>query len=978
MRIFARGLFTTSAMVATLAVAPTPALAQAQTFDFNIPAQPLDSSLRAFARASHQQIMFDRELVRGKTSPALKGTYSADAAVALLLEGSGLAAKRTNGGSWVVSSSTGTPQGNALAGAPNAGTESASSSSGEVTEPAAAGAGAKIEEIIVVGSRLGARNGDKGAAPVTSFDRQAIEKLGVTNVADVFNYLPQQSFSVSEGINFAGARVVRLRGLGLGNTLVLINGRRVITSALQGAGNVFDLNTIPITAVERIDVLADSASAVYGADAVGGVVNVILKSRVGTPELDLYYGSADGGGDEKSAALSAGIAKGRFRANVTLDYFKRDFLLGTERDIYANSDFRRFGGNDARSIISNPGNISSTTAANLPGLPSRTAAVPVGSTGVGLTPADFLATAGRQNLENLGQFRSVLPKAERFGAVGWLEADITSNVTLFGEFLYSKRREVSQTVPAFLISRTVPAANPFNPFGAPVAVTYLFEGLGPQRIPNRSELTRYVVGGRGELGNWQWEANVLHSGEAGRSQTENNVDTARVNAALASTDPATALNVFQDGPGGSDALLQSLVLTPVVQRYRARATQVSAFARGPLFYLPAGSVDIVVGGEARKESLFFNNGAVDADRKTEAAFFELRAPLIGEAQSIPLVRRLTLTTAGRYDHYSDFGGTYNQQYGVEWQVAAPFLLRGTHGTSFRAPSLFELFSPRSNSTGLVTDPRRGNAQTAVTIISGGNPDLGPEKARSTSVGFVIASKAKPAARLSVNYYHIVQNRRAVGFSQLVILANESAFASRVTRATPTPADIAAGFPGAIQTIDISATNFGKLKTSGFDFDLSGFFKTPIGSFSPRITATLVTKFETVDLPGSAPVDRVGVANPQGTIPKLRANAALDYSNGPVNLTATGRYTKGYADVNTGGVRTGRHIPDVWLFDAQAMLDLGQSAPGSSWLRGLSLRAGVINLFDKKPPFSAVSGLGFDTSLADNRGRFGYLALSKKF
>jgi iron complex outermembrane receptor protein len=947
-----------AALAASTAIGAYSTPAFAQQASFEIPAGSLQSALDAYGRQSGRPILYKVDEVRGVHSAGYRGLAAPDEALRAILANTGFTVRAGAGRSVAI-----VRLGNGPAAEPAA-------SSGQ-----GAGSGG---DIVVTGSRLTARSGDGGSAPVTSFNRDMIDKLGVTNVADVLNYLPQQSFSVPEGIAFAGARVVRLRGLGLGNTLVLINGRRVVTSSLQGAGNVFDLNTIPLAAVERVDVLSDSASAVYGADAVGGVVNIVLKNRVGSPEINLYYGSADGGGDERRISLSAGLAKGSIRANATLDYFERDFLLGTERDIYANSDFRRFGGNDARSIISNPGNIASTSSANLPGLPSRTAAVPEGSTGVGLTPADFLATAGRQNLESLGAFRSVLPQAERYGAVGWVEADVTSNVTLFGELLYSKRREVSQTVPAFLISRTVPASNAFNPFGVPVAVTYLFEGLGPQRIPSRSELTRYVVGGRGQIGKWSWEANLLRSSESGRSQTENNVDTARVNAALASSDPATALNVFQDGPGGSETLLRSLVLAPIVQHYRARATQAQAFVRGSLFDLPGGSVEIVAGGELRKESLFFNNGTVDADRKTGAAFFEVRVPLVEEAQAIPLVKQLIFTTAGRYDHYSDFGGTYNQQYGLEWRLTPALLLRGTHGTSFRAPSLFELFSPRSSSAGLVADPRRGNAQTPVTIISGGNPDLEPEKARSSSVGFVVSSKDRTNARFSVNYYHIVQNQRAVGFSQLVILANESAFAGRVSRATPTPADIAAGFPGAIQSIDISSTNFGKLTTSGFDFDLSASIGTPIGSFSPRVTATLVTKYETVDLPGTAAVDRVGIANPQGTIPDLRVNAELDYSNGPVHLTGIGRYRAGYADVNTGGVRTGRHIPQMWSFDTQAMLDLGRAVPSSPWLKGLRVRAGVINLFDEKPPFSAVSGLGFDTSLADNRGRFGYLALSKQF
>ena len=168
-------------------------------------------------------------------------------------------------------------------------------------------------------------------------------------------------------------------------------------TAANAAFNAFDLNMIPIAAVERVEVLSDAASAVYGADAVGGVVNLILKRELERVEADVRYGAASGGAEERRASLSGGFGTERVNASLVLDYFDREFLLGAERERWRDQDYGRFGGTDSRSANANPGNITSRTGANLPGLSSTWAAVPVGSTGIGLTPADFEATAGQRN-----------------------------------------------------------------------------------------------------------------------------------------------------------------------------------------------------------------------------------------------------------------------------------------------------------------------------------------------------------------------------------------------------------------------------------------------------------------------------------------------------------------------------------------------------------------------------------------------------
>ncbi|HEX2493854.1 MAG TPA: TonB-dependent receptor, partial [Steroidobacter sp.] len=564
----------------------------------------------------------------------------------------------------------------------------------------------EIQEIVVTGSRLKVPDREY-AAHVVILDRVKIDELGVASVAELIRYVPQMPYAFADGFQFGGAQFAEMRGLGVDTTLVLINGRRTVPTAINVAVNAFDLNTIPLAAVERVEILSDSASAVYGADAVGGVINVVLKREIDRPVVEASYGTANGGGEEQRASLSSGYAGERAHASFVLDYFDRDFLLGEARARWADQDFRRFGGFDWRSSATHPGNISSRTGGNLPGLPSPFAAVPEGSSGVGLTPSDFLATAGVRRMASPFAWRSVVTQAERRSAAGLLEYDWTPSLTTFAELLYAQRTSVSQSEPATLTNARVPASNPFNPFGVDVSASYAFEGIGPRHTVAEQTLERALGGARGALGAWEWEAAGLFTQEDSSSWTDNAVNVALANAALASTDPATALNVFQDGPGGSQALLQSLLMRPLT-RVSSDGEQLSAFVRGPLFSMAAGEVQVVVGGERRKEAVDFD-GAVQLDhtRTVEAGFAEVRVPLVGGEFRWPAVHELSLTLAGRQDHYSDFGGTFNPQYAVRWAPHKDLLLSASYGTSFRAPAIFELFSPRREIVGnVVIDPRR--------------------------------------------------------------------------------------------------------------------------------------------------------------------------------------------------------------------------------------------------------------------------------
>lgn len=985
--------FVTYVCIGLLSLPGSPAFAQAlDAVQVDIAAQPVGDALNQFAEQSGLQVVLYADDAEGIEVAAVAGEFEhAGLALDTLLASTGLEYSFINERTVAVTADKddeAEDSGNSRTAPRPVMTAQASEEANEDTtgrnrasSPSSDGKDSRIEEVVVTGSRLKGI-ADAGPAPVTIISREQIDETGASTVADVFKYVSQQSYTFSEERNFGAAQHVELRGIGADTTLVLINGRRTVPSAANVASNAFDLNSIPLAAVERVEILSDSASAVYGADAVGGVVNIITKSEITRPAAMIQYGGAEGGAEELRMSASHGLAKERLRASLSLDYFERDYLLGAERDRYADQDFTRFaGGIDRRSTATNPANITSRSTANLPGLPSGSAAVPIGSTGIDLSPSDFLATAGQTNRVSLGSYQSIIPEAQRYSAVITTELDLRENFMVFGELFYNDRTTRSRSSPSSLSDALVPALNPFNPFGVDVSASYLFTGIGPRQNVIESTLYRGVAGLRGDIGAWEWESSVLATTEEGASWTENAVDSARVSAALSATDPMQALNVFQDGPGGSPDLLNSLIAEPTVSDYQSDGTQVSAFVRGSPWSIPAGPLDIVLGGEWRREDIFFDSGStfVSDDRTVSAAFGEVRVPILGADRDARLLNEVTLTLAGRYDEYSDFGGAFNPQAGLVWRPISDVTLRASYGTSFRAPALFELYAPRRGFSGIsVTDPRRNNETASIVQFTGGNPDLESVEGKSSTAGIIYTPSMLPDLRLSASYWRIELDRRVSTFSAQLVLANESQFPERVVRQDPTPADISAGLPGALISIDGSRINFGELKTSGIDIAVAYGVDTSLGRVDSRLSATWVDRYTTVQTPGSAEMNRIGIYSREGSIPRWRGVWALTFARDAFALSCTARYVSAYDAATFAGVRTGRVLPAQTLVDVQASVDLGEllDNPGAVLSRA-TLTVGANNIFDKAPSFLETATSGYDLQ-GDFRQRFVYVRLAKSF
>jgi len=952
----------------------------ARAMAIDIRAQAMADALNDWAQQTGMQLIVpDEEPTNQLRAPAVKGKLTPLAALEKLIAGSPLTYSFVNARTVAV----------------RQGTRMATRPTLDMDDLKRAGLDmmfASLDEVIVLGSRLPMPKADprtnpyiETPVPVTVFNREKIESLGASSVPDLLKFLPQQPSRRSEGTFRSGAQNVELRGLGFDTTLVMINGRRTLASAASLGSNIFDLNSIPVTAVERVEVLSDSASAIYGADAVGGVVNVVLKKDIEHPTLDLHYGVADGGADERRAAFSYGFSKGRLHTSLLLDYFDRNFLLGAERDRMNNQDFRRFGGADWRTGSANPGNVTSRSSANLPGLPSRTAAVPSGSTGVGLTPADFLATAGQRNLVSLGQYTSIYPETRRRGAAAFIDFDVNPQVKAFGELYFFNRHTMVQSDPVQLTNARVSAANPYNPWsssGTDVSVDFLLSGVGPRQTVTKANLRQGVAGLRGEAGKWDWEVSLLRTDEDSSAVLRNEVNLSRVNAALLQSDPALALNPFQDGPGGNAELLASLRSEPHYA-YRSAATQAAAALRGKLFSVPAGEIEAVIGGEWLKADMLFREAVfIERDREVAAGFAELRIPLVAADMNLPAVNALTLTLAARHDHYNDFGNTFNPQYGLVWKPLDSLMLRASYSTSFRAPSLFELYSPRQVNPGvLIPDALRNNLISPVTFITGGNENLEPTEAESFSAGFVFAPAAISGLQLSSSYWRIHMDQRVKILPFNIVITHADEFPGRIQRADPTPLDIAAGRPGALTSLDISRVNFGTVETDGVDSAVAYAVETPAGTFSSSVSATWVAHFSEIDIPGSPMVDRVDRANLQGTIPRWRVVGTLAWKKRSVGASVSARYLPSYSDANgLTGAPTGESLGAQTFVDLQGSIDFAKLwSERIPWASGLKLIVGASNVFDKEPNFAVVgSSLGTDPTQSDLRQRFIYMRLSTSF
>jgi iron complex outermembrane receptor protein len=1008
--------FILSAMVgATLALSAIEAGAQAtpgeRQVSLTIESTSLAIALDKWAQQSGFQIFVqDWEDAKRLTAPSLMGTFSAQAALEQLLKGTQLTyvwlndravsiRKRVPPTVPTALQSSGAlervevPQLQlaplaAEGGVQGGGARGAQAGRGHVDGPEIEDL-EELEEIVVTGSRL--LRSSAGAAPVVLYDRKQIERSGHPTLNEFLNSLPSVSVAMNSFASrtYVGAATIQLHGLPMGTTLVLVNGRRVGPSSGQSSVGyeIFDLNSIPLEAVKRVEVLSAGSSAVYGSDAIAGVVNIVLNDDLDGLTVRANYGTA-AGTDRSGAGLTWGTRSSNYSVSITASYQKETELGGTERSITADNDYSRFGGADTRlPFYCSPGNVYSVDGVSpLPGLGDATfAAVPTSLTGVATT-SDFEPTAGLENTCDIAALLSRIPESERTGLFAHGTYAISNETELFAEFMYSKNEVRETAVYASMFgthgfqSFTVSEANPYNPFGVRVGIGRSIPELQRQASEFPLTLVRPLIGLRGRLGaSWDWELAGWGAEDKSTLRISPVLDPVAVQNALDSSDPNTALNPFIDGVLGPASAISGLLGPDSTLESRGRRFTANGFIRGTVAHLPTGPLQAVLGAEYVDDSLkvtdpnqlvALGGEQVEFRRKGHAEFAELRVPVIGARSSEIDDARLVLTAAARYDYDELFGGETTPQFGLEWRPSASWLLRGTYGDAFKAPNLVALFRPTAETTTFVTDPRNGGELYATSESFGGNPDLKPETGRSQTLGIVYSSDIMRGLQISATHWDVHQEDAIQSIPAQTIVDNEDLFPGRVVR----------DGSGAISLVDSTSVNFGEIDVRGVDYQIRWEHEAGWWRLQPSLSATQTYHYTTALLPGLVKEDRVSRATQDYNFaPRWKASAALNWSAGPYDVNLSSRYVGAYRDylpLTSGEYRT---LGKFALFDINVRLDVTQMLSSSMpWGASSSVDVGAINALDKLPQFSNNIGFGFDGTQQDIRGRFVYARVSVKW
>lgn len=973
---------------------------------FDIGPQSLATALSEYARQSQQEILFAPTIVADKTTQGLRGMYLPLDALKQILGDTGLMFSTTPSGAILVQPAASSSDSSRASSAPrafNAGTadgterkagfwdrfrlaQNEPSSSSQTDRERVRPVGddrVELGEIVVVGSRLG-RTDKEGSQQVRIYSNEQIRRSGQGTVADFFNTLPEVSVMSIDGptSNYANQTTVQLHGLPVGSTLVLLNGRRV---QINNFG-FFDLNIIPLSAVERVEVLPVGASAIYGADSLAGAVNIILKKDLDGFEASARYGSGSGT-DETLASFAWGMQGERGGVSLVGSYHTKDELMGAARAVTADPEFNfftRFGLDDSCF----PGTVYSRNGGNLPGLSAPQAGIPPGLSSTA-TIADFTATAGQRNTCGLAKYTSALSPFDREGLLASGYYRLGDSAELFSEVLLS-HQEIDSSVgtPVSFTNRTLPASNPYNPFGEGVGVSYTYPGLRSTYL-RATNFIRPLVGLRGALGEkWSYELTGFtsydHSGV-----DETNPNFAAISAALTSSDPATALNPFSGGAPASPAVLASFVGTPVRVQVDSRNTTAEGILRGSVFDLPAGPLKTAFGVQYDKSTLHKHGGSVSVtntpytlERQAYSGFAEGHVPLLAGSQVAR--ERLALDAAVRYDHSDDFGSETTWQAAMAWRPFDSLLLRGGYATSYQAPQLQQLGGGVAsfNTAGWI-DPFRGNTRIGPTPQrSGSNLNLQAQTGVSRQLGIVYSSRELPGLEVSLTYWDIGIEKFIARPNTPDLISFPDLFPGAVTRAPPSAQDIQNGFLGPITSINATFTNFGDYDVSGFDFDLSYSIQTALGRFAPSISLTQVNEFTSALTPSTPPTDKVNQADGTGFAPRWKGTVALNWKRGAYSANLAGRYIGRYNDYLVNQFGLNRSYPhdlgDFWLTDVNLRYDAGAALAGrSKWLAGAYFELGAVNVFDELPQSSYIFG-GYDDQQGDIRGRFVYGVLGVKW
>ena len=869
----------------------------------------------------------------------------------------------------------------------------------------------KLERVEVTGSAI-KRLADETALPMQVITRADIVKQGLTTAAEIVSRISAATNNLTDGGSIAyggfrdqmGMNAANLRGLGVSSTLVLLNGRRMANFASPGDASGVDLNSIPAAAIERVEVLLDGASSIYGSDAIGGVINFITHRSYTGVELNASYGdSSEGGANKKTASIAGGIgdfdrdgfnifAVADLQKTGSLNAKQRQFITdldipGRLPDLLSSATFPgnmrlarsqrdlliadKFSSNGKTVIGSRNINPAAAKGCN----PPATLYLPDGIGGVDGCTYDYM-----RDIE-------LYPKSEKSSLFSRATFKLGGGHQLFAEAALNRAKTLYAGTPN-RVDADMDVSKVSSLAGTSLAkldaddedrIITVRTRLGEAGL-RTSELVstgqRYVAGVNGLLANWDYELAYNHSVS---SVSDRNYQGYLNEKMIRDGFAAGTLNAFGPSNAAGLALYDKAQIRGEVRNAKGTMDSVDFKASRSLMAMAGGDLALALGGEFRREKQNYHQSEAlaqdlilgetsqgpDADfgrsRKVSAVFAEVSAPLTKE---------LELQAAVRYERYQTSGNATSPKLGLKYVPMKELLLRASAGAGFRAPSLSDLYRPvTEGSSATLVDPvcMAADPENTVTDCSDiwttlnfSNAKLKPEKSRQFSLGAVL--EARSGMSFNLDYWNIEKRDLISALGVDSILANLGKYGGLVHRDED----------GVIDHIDLVKENRGGMKISGLDLgvNLSG-LKSGIGSFGLRANGTLTLNSEQQTGNGDPFYSNLGHFINDGVVQRWRHTVSLDWSQGAFGATLTNSYLSGYTDQTIVG-KVDRKVTQYSLWDLT-----GSWAINSA----LSVRAGVKNLLDTAPPFSQQAWFflsGYDPSYTDPRGRFFFVSARYSF
>jgi iron complex outermembrane receptor protein len=952
---------------------------------FNLPAEPLPQALIDFYHQSGVQPGFaaTTQLVQAKSNP-VSGMMASSKALDLMLKGTGYTYRfDTDDSVDILPVDNGAQKPAAVA---------------RVTAPAprrpADQDAGRLEQVDVTGSLI--HGVQDAVAPLIYLKQQQLAMADYETVQDALYSQPiislngpREDLGIDANAQYGAG--LDLRGLGVGATLVLVNGERQPLSGVDG--DFVDVSTIPLTAVERIEVLPDGASAVYGSDAIAGVINIIMRNNFDGAQSQLRYGTAGGGRRETMASQLLGTHWSGGHAMLAYQHSDETPLAAAERPYAANADKTPYGGGNYDSYYSYPGNILNPAT----GLPEY--GLPAAQNG----QAPMMAALSPSiNLQNQFAGAQLFPDVTANELYATAAQDLSEKLQLFFEGRFAERDALENGLPDTALLTVLPS-NPYyvNPYsGVPYTeVAYSFgPDYGPTIFSATSQVYMATLGARLQMGQ-TWQATLSES--YGRQSLQSNeyqqANVVTLATYLADPNPATAFNPF--------GATNPQTLAAIERDFPLHAVSTIEYTRfvadGSLFSMPAGDAKLAVGVERREEGLFHDVAdpldpteqivPQSYSRHVESLFSQLELPLVGDAANPRAPPRLELNVAGRYEHYSDFGGTFNPTFRIQWVPVQPLKLRASWGRSFRAPTLDNLYDTSANAAGLLvlSDPQSPSGRSLVLIEQGSNPNLQEETAKTWTAGFDLAPSFLTGATFSLTYYSIDYDNRIVqpgADNPFAILTDEAEWAAVIAR-NPTRAQIDAicASPYYQQSVSQCLTsspaaiiygqlaNLSSTKTTGLDVEAHDSLSGALGTLSLDVTGNYVFEFDQAVTDTSPAID---IVNTLGNPLALRLRGTVGWSRegpqlpGPaVDLAVN--YTGGYKDPGS------TLLPQVSAWTTVDLRVVYRTQQGSGWLSGMEFSLNATNLLNHEPPFVDDEN-GYDEDNVQPLGRVVSVDISKRW